>query len=106
MVIAHCIGVTRMILDFVYPSPRCGEVDTRPAIASKVHPMYFSSGHLVSSVVLMWIISLCTQKPSEDQVRPNCNFISGPYILCTSVHDSHHHKLERKSVNFVHNIIF
>jgi len=31
------IGVVRMILDFIYIEPACGEVDTRPAIIKNVY---------------------------------------------------------------------
>ncbi|PVD34627.1 hypothetical protein C0Q70_05903, partial [Pomacea canaliculata] len=35
-------GITRLVLDFLYPAPGCGEEDTRPAIVARVHFTYFS----------------------------------------------------------------
>ena len=74
MLVGHVIGVTRMIADFCYPAPKCGETDDRPAIISKVHAMYFSSGHLFFSAILIFVISLLTRK-STQEVRITIHFI-------------------------------
>ncbi|XP_031552878.1 sodium/myo-inositol cotransporter-like [Actinia tenebrosa] len=64
MMMGFVIGVIRMVLDFTYQAPKCGESDQRPAITKDLHYMYFA-------LVLFWItgiaivvISLFT-KPSE-----------------------------------------
>lgn len=65
MIIGFVIGVIRMILDFIYQPPLCGQPDQRPAITKNLHYMYFA-------LVLFWItgiaivvISLFT-KPRDD----------------------------------------
>ncbi|XP_020891932.1 sodium/glucose cotransporter 4 [Exaiptasia diaphana] len=65
MMVGFIIGAIRMVLDFTYQPPLCGQPDTRPAITKDLHYMYFA-------LVLFWItaiaivaISLFT-KPSED----------------------------------------
>ena len=69
IVIVQLVGVIRLILDFVYPSPSCDEKDTRPAILAAVNFTYFSAFLLALSAVVMVIISLCTEKPDPDMVR-------------------------------------
>jgi hypothetical protein len=65
MMIGFVVGVIRMVLDFTYQAPRCGEPDKRPSVTKDLHYMYFA-------LVLFWItgiaivvISLFT-KPSAD----------------------------------------
>ena len=41
------LGVTRLILNFIYMKPACGEPDTRPAVIAHFHYMYFA-------IVLFW----------------------------------------------------
>jgi hypothetical protein len=62
------IGVVRMIVDFVYPEPHCGEVDPRPAIISKVHYMYFALMLFGITGLTMVIVSFATSPPSQQQV--------------------------------------
>ena len=45
------LGVTRLILNFVYMKPACGEPDTRPAIIANFHYMYFA-------ILLFWSTTL------------------------------------------------
>lgn len=68
LVLGQLIGLTRMILDFVYPKPHCGEVDNRPDIISKVNFTYFSSGLLVLSIVIILAVSFCTKKQKKSQL--------------------------------------
>uniref|UniRef100_H2YDQ1 Solute carrier family 5 member 10 n=1 Tax=Ciona savignyi TaxID=51511 RepID=H2YDQ1_CIOSA len=39
-VVGVAVGVTRLVLDFVYPAPACDQVDTRPNIIAKVNYLY------------------------------------------------------------------
>ncbi|ELK06136.1 Sodium/glucose cotransporter 4 [Pteropus alecto] len=36
------VGLLRMVLEFSYPAPACGEVDWRPAILKNFHYLYFA----------------------------------------------------------------
>ncbi len=58
-----------MILGFVYPDPICGEPDTRPWVVSHVHYMYFAMFSFFSTGLLMCGVSLCSEPPTEDQIR-------------------------------------
>ena len=63
------VGVTRMLLDFVYVEPLCGQPDTRPAIVARIHYMYFAMFLFAASSATMVVISLLTKPPADDQVR-------------------------------------
>ena len=41
------LGVTQLVLKFVFKKPGCGEADTRPAFIADFHYMYFA-------IVLFW----------------------------------------------------
>lgn len=69
MVIGHSVGISRMVLDFIYPSPKCGEQDTRPGVVANIHFTYFSVLVLGLSWVVCLFVSLFTKAPSKDGVR-------------------------------------
>lgn len=60
-------GVIRMILDFVYKEPSCGEVDQRPQII-RIHYMYFASYLFWQSIIVSLIVSLITKPPSPEKL--------------------------------------
>ena len=62
------VGIVRMILDFAYPEPSCGEVDPRPTLISKVHYMYFALMLFGFTGIIMIIVSLATTAPTDEQV--------------------------------------
>lgn len=73
MIIGFVVGAIRMILDFAYQAPMCGEPDQRPAITRDLHYMYFA-------LVLFWItgiaivvISLFTKPSVGASVSSNSN---------------------------------
>ena len=68
MVLGQTCGLVRLVLDFVYPAPRCDETDTRPSVVSAVNFTYFSAILLVLSAFLAVLISLCTAKPTSEMV--------------------------------------
>uniref|UniRef100_A0A5K3F3B2 Sodium/iodide cotransporter n=1 Tax=Mesocestoides corti TaxID=53468 RepID=A0A5K3F3B2_MESCO len=69
LIYGFLIGITRMVLSFVYPDPICGEPDTRPWIVSQVHYMYFAMFSFFSTAAVMGLVSLCSSPPTEEQVR-------------------------------------
>lgn len=69
MVIGHSVGISRMVLDFIYPSPKCGEQDTRPGVVANIHFTYFSVLVLGLSWAVCLFVSLFTKAPSKDAVR-------------------------------------
>ncbi|CAL1594475.1 unnamed protein product [Knipowitschia caucasica] len=54
------VGVIRMAVDFSFPVPACGEVDTRPAVLSQVHYLYFSLILFALSALVICVVSLAT----------------------------------------------
>ena len=62
----HTCGVIRMVLDFVYPAPQCGEADTRPAIVANMHYTYYGQLIIVITIIVMVTISFFT-KPIDDK---------------------------------------
>lgn len=67
IVIGHVCGVIRMVLDFVYPAPDCGEVETRPPIVYHVHYTYFCQMNLVITSLSIVIISLLTKPLAKER---------------------------------------
>ncbi|XP_071791025.1 sodium/glucose cotransporter 4-like [Asterias amurensis] len=65
LMVGLVVGMVRMILDFVYPAPGCGEVDTRPGIVSQVHYLYFGILLFVISMVVTIVVSLLTKPIPE-----------------------------------------
>ena len=62
------IGVTRMITDFCFPEPECEAPDTRPAIVTKFHYMYFAMMLFWLTGIVMIVVSLFTKAPEEGDV--------------------------------------
>ncbi|XP_041462641.1 sodium/myo-inositol cotransporter 2-like [Lytechinus variegatus] len=68
LVAGVALGLTRMILDIIYPSPACGVEDTRPGIVSGVHFLYYNCIVTLVSLVVTIAVSLITEKPLPEQV--------------------------------------
>lgn len=62
------VGLARMILEFVYPPPRCGVPDPRPAVLRSVHYLHFAIILCAMTAVVVVVISLLTTPPLEEQV--------------------------------------
>ncbi|XP_037344483.2 sodium/myo-inositol cotransporter isoform X1 [Pungitius pungitius] len=63
------LGVTRLILAFIYRQPRCDQPDDRPALIVKIHYMYVAAGLFWITCFVVVVVSLCTPAPDEEQVR-------------------------------------
>ncbi|XP_073698910.1 sodium/myo-inositol cotransporter 2 [Garra rufa] len=68
LIVGMVVGCTRMILDFVYPTPQCYESDTRPVIIKYVHYLYFSIILTVLTLIVVVCVSLATEKPKPEQI--------------------------------------
>uniref|UniRef100_A0A8C4WQT8 Sodium/myo-inositol cotransporter 2 n=1 Tax=Gopherus evgoodei TaxID=1825980 RepID=A0A8C4WQT8_9SAUR len=71
------LGLIRLVLDFIYLQPQCGEPDRRPAVVRYVHYLYFSMILSVITTVTVVVVSLLTEPPSEEMV-------SLPHDVCKS----------------------
>lgn len=90
ILIGHICGCIRMVLDFVYPAPECGEPEYRPAVLYKVHYTYFSQMNLVITSLAIVIISLITKKPDYkkgDGMTWWTRYKPGPHTEVTEVQE-------------------
>ncbi|XP_003364431.2 sodium/glucose cotransporter 4 [Equus caballus] len=62
------VGLLRMILEFVYPAPACGEVDRRPAVLKDLHYLYFALLLCGLTAVVIVTVSLCTAPIPEEKL--------------------------------------
>ncbi|XP_017723016.1 PREDICTED: sodium/glucose cotransporter 4 isoform X1 [Rhinopithecus bieti] len=62
------VGLVRMILEFSYPAPACGEVDRRPAVLKDFHYLYFALLLCGLTAIIIVIVSLCTTPIPEEQL--------------------------------------
>jgi hypothetical protein len=68
LMVGLVLGVLRMILDFVYPEPRCGEVDNRPVLIGCVHYMYFALILFVITGITMVVVSAFSKAPDANMI--------------------------------------
>lgn len=54
------VGLLRMILEFSYPAPACGEADGRPAVLKDMHYLYFALLLCGLTAFVTITVSLCT----------------------------------------------
>ncbi|XP_051951080.1 sodium/glucose cotransporter 4 [Xyrauchen texanus] len=70
LIIGLVVGTARMVLEFVYGTPSCGEEDLRPTLLKDVHYLYFALILLGLSTIIITAISLCTAPiPEQHLVR-------------------------------------
>uniref|UniRef100_A0A8D2PBF7 Sodium/myo-inositol cotransporter 2 n=1 Tax=Zosterops lateralis melanops TaxID=1220523 RepID=A0A8D2PBF7_ZOSLA len=69
LVVGLLLGVVRLVLDFIYPEPRCGEPDGRPAVVKYMHYLYFSMVLAAISTLTVLVVSLATEPPGPEMVR-------------------------------------
>uniref|UniRef100_UPI00358EEE19 sodium/myo-inositol cotransporter 2-like n=1 Tax=Myxine glutinosa TaxID=7769 RepID=UPI00358EEE19 len=60
-------GVARMVVDFVYPEPKCGMPDLAPP-GLRLHYLYFSIVAAVMAAATTILISLITTAPSKEEL--------------------------------------
>ncbi|XP_028368919.1 sodium/glucose cotransporter 4 [Phyllostomus discolor] len=62
------VGLVRMILEFCYPAPACGEVDRRPAVLKDFHYLYFALVLCGLTAIVIVTVSLCTTPIPEEKL--------------------------------------
>ncbi|XP_019304907.2 sodium/glucose cotransporter 4 isoform X1 [Panthera pardus] len=62
------VGLLRMILEFSYPAPACGEADWRPAVLKDFHYLYFALLLCGLTAVVIVTVSLCTTPIPEEKL--------------------------------------
>ncbi|KAI4549590.1 hypothetical protein MG293_001920 [Ovis ammon polii] len=61
------VGLLRMILEFCYPAPACGEEDRRPAVLKDFHYLYFALLLCGLTAIVIITVSLCTAPIPEEK---------------------------------------
>ncbi|XP_036693275.1 sodium/glucose cotransporter 4 isoform X2 [Balaenoptera musculus] len=62
------VGLLRMILEFSYPAPACGEADPRPAVLKDFHYLYFALLLCGLTAIIIVTVSLCTTPIPEEKL--------------------------------------
>ncbi|KAE8293770.1 Sodium/glucose cotransporter 4 [Larimichthys crocea] len=62
------VGLIRMVLEFSYVIPSCGQPDHRPAILTDVHYLYFALILLALTCLIIVVVSLATAPISEEHL--------------------------------------
>lgn len=60
LMVGLVVGTVRMVMDFVYGTPSCGEQDLRPALLKDVHYLYFALILLALTALVITAVSLCS----------------------------------------------
>ncbi|XP_066450867.1 sodium/glucose cotransporter 4 isoform X1 [Eleutherodactylus coqui] len=68
LLIGLVVGLIRMIMDFVYTAPNCGEEDTRPSVLKNVHYLYFAILLFGLTSIICIVISLCTKAIPDEEL--------------------------------------
>uniref|UniRef100_A0A8C2GD52 Solute carrier family 5 member 9 n=1 Tax=Cyprinus carpio TaxID=7962 RepID=A0A8C2GD52_CYPCA len=70
LMVGLVVGTVRMVMEFVYSTPSCGEADLRPALLKDVHYLYFALILLALTALIITAVSLCTAPiPEQHLVR-------------------------------------
>ncbi|XP_048396003.2 sodium/glucose cotransporter 4 isoform X1 [Stegostoma tigrinum] len=62
------VGLIRMIIEFVYDVPSCGDVDNRPGILKNMHYLYFALLLCILTAIVIAAVSLVTPPIEEENL--------------------------------------
>ena len=79
MLVAQLWGISRFVLDIIYPAPLCGDPDDRPSIMKDFHRYYHALTQILLAFVLATLISMCTKQIPGEKVKTISKFY---YFLC------------------------
>lgn len=96
------LGVVRLVLDFIYPEPQCGEPDGRPGVVKYMHYLYFSMVLAAISTLTVLVVSVATEPPAPEMVRASllCSLSPKCFPGCPTLHRWGRNKLEMEA--FIH----
>ena len=63
------VGLVRMVLEFSFKAPACGQPDGRPALLAQVHYLHFALILLALTCLIIAAVSLATPPIAEEHVR-------------------------------------
>ncbi|GAB0193145.1 sodium/glucose cotransporter 4 [Grus japonensis] len=68
LMVGLAVGLVRMIIEFIYSTPSCGEEDRRPAVLKDLHYLYFALILCVLTAIVIVLVSLCTPPIPEEKL--------------------------------------
>ncbi|KAM6398771.1 sodium/glucose cotransporter 4 isoform 1-T1 [Pluvialis apricaria] len=68
LMVGLAVGLVRMIMEFIYSTPSCGEEDRRPAVLKDLHYLYFALILCALTAIVIVLISLCTPPIPEEKL--------------------------------------
>lgn len=77
LMVGLVVGIIRMVLEFSYHAPSCGQKNPQPAIVADVHYLYFAIILFAITSVIIIVVSLATAPISEQNVSMKHSFING-----------------------------
>uniref|UniRef100_A0A8C1W6R5 Sodium/mannose cotransporter SLC5A10 n=1 Tax=Cyprinus carpio TaxID=7962 RepID=A0A8C1W6R5_CYPCA len=69
LMVGLVVGLTRMILEFAFPPPRCGVFDPAPSVLRSVHYLHFAIILCGLTAIVVVVISLLTPPPTDEQTH-------------------------------------
>ncbi|CAO2643515.1 Sodium/glucose cotransporter 5 [Lemmus lemmus] len=67
------VGALRLVLEFLYPEPPCGQADSGPALLRSVHYLHFAIALFLLTCAIVAAGSLLSPPPQQSQVRQFCS---------------------------------
>ncbi|KAM4795083.1 sodium/myo-inositol cotransporter [Rhinophrynus dorsalis] len=67
--VGFVLGVTRLILAFIYRAPECNQPDNRPSFIKDVHYMYIATALFWITATIAVVVSLLTAAPKKEQIK-------------------------------------
>uniref|UniRef100_A0A8C1UHP7 Sodium/mannose cotransporter SLC5A10 n=1 Tax=Cyprinus carpio TaxID=7962 RepID=A0A8C1UHP7_CYPCA len=69
LMVGLVVGLTRMVLEFAFPPPRCGVFDPAPSVLRSVHYLHFAIILCALTAIVVVVISLLTPPPTDEQTH-------------------------------------
>ncbi|XP_035390654.1 sodium/glucose cotransporter 5 isoform X2 [Electrophorus electricus] len=66
LMVGLAVGVTRMVLEFAFPPPRCGVFDPAPSVLRSVHYLHFAIILCALTAIVVAVVSLLTPPPTDE----------------------------------------
>ncbi|KAL1780305.1 sodium/glucose cotransporter 5 isoform X1 [Sigmodon hispidus] len=63
------VGALRLVLEFLYPEPRCGQADMRPGLLRSVHYLHFAIALFILTCAVVAAGSLLSPPPQQRQIE-------------------------------------
>lgn len=95
--VGFVLGVTRLILAFVYRPPECNLPDNRPGFIKHFHYMYIATALFWITGIVTIIVSLLTHPPDKEQIRTTTFWAVKNKTVAESKPKEDHSKVSDKS---------